>query len=156
MAAKGTKAAVRAVQQKGIKALAWTSFGIGVAGGTLATETFIGRLVQGFLELWPWKWIPPVLLAAAVVALAVDIFIDLIPNQAAIWSALLLPSIAASVTGRLGDEVSRGCRWLLNQIDGWLHTWVTDSSTGLAIACIAATLIMARRVVKKSKAAGVA
>lgn len=148
---KGAKAAIKAVQQKGIKGLAWCSFAIAVVGGTLATETFLGRFVQGFLGLWPWKWIPPVLLAAAVVALIVDIFIDLIPNQAAIWSALLLPSIAASVSGRLGDEVSRAGRWVLDQIDGWLHTWVTDSSTGLAIACIAAALIMARRVVKKGK-----
>lgn len=148
---KGAKAAIKAVQQKGIKGLAWCSFAIAVVGGTLATETFLGRFVQGFLGLWPWKWIPQVLLAAAVVALIVDIFIDLIPNQAAIWSALLLPSIAASVSGRLGDEVSRAGRWVLDQIDGWLHTWVTDSSTGLAIACIAAALIMARRVVKKGK-----
>lgn len=155
MAKTGTKAAVRAVQQKGLKALAWVSFGVAVAGGTLATETFIGKVVQFFLGLWPWKWIPPVLLAAGVVTLIVDIFIDLLPNQAAIWSALLLPSVAASVSGKLGDEVSHLCQLLLDQIDGWLHAWITDSSTGLAVACIAAALIMARRVVKKSKAAGV-
>jgi hypothetical protein len=154
--AKGTKAAIKAVQQKGIKGLAWCSFVIAVVGGTLGAETFLGRIVQGFLQLWPWKWIPPVLLAGAIVALAVDIFIDLLPNSAAIWSALLLPSIAASVSGKLGDKVSEGCRWLLDQIDGWLQEWITDSSTGLAIACIAAALIMARRVMKKSKAAGVA
>jgi hypothetical protein len=156
MAKNGTKAAVRAVQQKGIKALAWVSFVIAVAGGTLATETFLGKAVQGFLGLWPWKWIPPVLLAAGVVTLAVDIFIDLVPNQAAIWSALLLPSVAASVTGKLGTQVSHWCKALLDLIDGWLHAWITDSSTGLAVACIAASLIMARRVVRKSRAAGVA
>ena len=154
--AKGTKSAIRAVQQKGITGLAWASFIIAVVGGTLIPETFLGRILQGFLQLWPWKWIPPVLLAAAVVALAIDIFIDLVPNTAAVWSALTLPSIAASVTGRLGDEVSHWCGELLDAIDGWLHEWITDSSTGLAIACCAAALIMARRVMKKSKAAGVA
>lgn len=154
--AKGTKAAVRAAQQKGITGLAWSSLVIAVIGGTLATETFLGNFVQGFLGLWPWPWIPPVLLAVGIVALAVDIFIDLVPNQAAIWSALLLPSVAASVPARLGAEVQKGCGWLLDQIDVWLHTWITDSSTGLAIACCGAALIMARRVVKKSKAAGVA
>jgi hypothetical protein len=156
MAKTGTKAAVRAVQQKGIKALAWVSFVIAVAGGTLATETFLGKIVQFFLGLWPWKWIPPVLLVAGLVTVAVDIFIDLTPNQAAIWSALLLPSVAASVSGKLGAEVSHWCALLLKQIDAGLHAWITDSSTGLAVACIAAALIMARRVVKKSKAAGVA
>ncbi len=156
MAKSGAKAAVRAVQQKGIKGLAWTSFAIAVVGGTLAPEMFLGRLVQGFLQLWPWEWIPPVLFAATVVAVAVDIFIDLTPNQTAIWSALTMPTIAASVDGKLGDTVSSWCRSLLGLIDGWLHEWITDSSTGLAIACIAAALIMARRVVKKSKAAGVA
>lgn len=154
--AKGTKAAIRAVQQKGIKGLAWSSLVIAAIGGTLATETFLGKFLRGFLHLWPWKWIPPVLLAVGLVALGVDIFIDLVPNQAAIWSALLLPSVAASVQARLGTEVQRGCGWLLDQIDGWLHTWITDSSTGLAIACCGAALIMARRVVKKTKAAGVA
>jgi hypothetical protein len=156
MAKSGAKAAVKAVQQKGIKGLAWTSFVIAVVGGTLAPEMFLGRLIQGFLGLWPWHWIPPVLLAATIVAVAVDIFIDLTPNQTAIWSALTMPTIAASVKGKLGDTVSHWCNQLLDQIDGWLHTWITDSSTGLAIACIAAALIMARRVVKKSKAAGVA
>ena len=154
--AKGAKAAVKAVQQKGIKGLAWTSFAIAVVGGTLVPETFLGRLLQGFLHLWPWKWIPPVLLAATIVAVAVDIFIDWVPNQTAIWAALTMPTIAASVEAKLGDEVSKWCGELLDQIDGWLHEWITESSTGLAIACIAAALIMARRVVKKSKAAGVA
>ena len=156
MAKSGVRAAVKAVQQKGIKGLAWTSFALAVVGGTLAPQMFLGKLIQGFLGLWPWPWIPPVLLAATVVAVGIDIFIDLTPNQAAIWSALTMPTIAASVQGKLGDTVSGWCQSLLDAIDGWLHTWITDSSTGLAIACIAASLIMARRVVKKSKAAGVA
>jgi hypothetical protein len=156
MAKSGAKAAVKAVQQKGIKGLAWCSFTIAVVGGTLATETFIGRFLQGFLHLWPWKWIPPVLLAVAVVALGIDIFIDWVPNQTAIWGALTIPTIAASVEAKLGDTVSGWCRDLLDLIDGWLHEWVTESSTGLAIACILCALVMARRVVKKSKAAGVA
>jgi hypothetical protein len=154
--AKGTKAAIKAVQQKGIKGLAWSSFGIAIVGGTLAPEMFIGRFLQGFLHLWPWKWIPPVLLGLAIVALAIDLFIDLVPNIAAIWSALTIPTLAASVEAKLGDKVSAGCAWILDQIDNPLHEWVTDSSTGLAIGCIGAALIMARRVVKKSKAAGVA
>jgi hypothetical protein len=156
MAKSGVKATVKAVQQKGIKGLAWASFVIAVVGGTLAPQMFLGKLIQGFLGLWPWPWIPPVLLAATIVAVGIDIFIDLTPNQAAIWSALTMPTIAASVKGKLGDTVSGWCQALLDEIDGWLHTWITDSSTGLAIACIAASLIMARRVVKKSKAAGVA
>lgn len=150
------KSAVKAVKQKGITALAWCAFAVAVAGGTLATETFVGKVLQDFLGLWPWKWIPPVLLAVAVVALGVDIFIDGVPNQTAIWSALTVPSIAASVTGKLGDEVSHWCGQLLSAIDGSLHTWITDSSTGLAVACIGGALVMARRVVRKSKAAGVA
>jgi hypothetical protein len=154
--AKGTKAAIKAVQQKGIKGLAWATLGIATVGGTLAPEMFLGRFLQGFLHLFPWKWIPPVLLAVAVLALAIDLFIDWVPNQAAIWSALTIPTLAASVEAKLGDKVSEGCAWILDQIDGWLHEWITDSSTGLAIGCIAAALIMSRRVVKKSKAAGVA
>jgi hypothetical protein len=154
--AKGTKAAVRAVQQKGLKALAWVSFGLAVVGGTLATQTFMGKFVQGFLGLWPWKWIPPVLLAGGVIALGVDIFIDLVPNRAAIWSALLLPSVAASVPQKLGFEVRHACQAVLDQINGWLHVWITDSATGLAIVCCGSALIMARRVLHKSRAAGVA
>ena len=78
------------------------------------------------------------------------------PNTAAIWSALTMPTIAASVSGRLGDEVSHWCGELLDLIDGWLHEWITDSSTGLAIGCIGVALVMSKRVIKKSKAAGVA
>ena len=151
--AKGTKAAVQAVRKKGVTGLAWTSLGFAVVGGTLATETWIGKVIQGFLGLWPWEWIPAVLLAGAVVALGLDLFMDGVPNRWAIWSALTIPSIAASVDGKLGDWVSHWCGELLGLIDGWLSEWVTDSSTGLAIACIATSLILARRVVKNAKAA---
>jgi hypothetical protein len=154
--AKGAKAAVKAVQKQGIKGLAWTSFVIAVVGGTLAPEMFLGRFLQGFLHLIPWKWVPPVLLAVTLVAVGVDIFIDLVPNQTAVWSALTMPTIAASVEAKLGDQVSKWCAKLLDQIDGWLHEWITDSGTGLAIVCIGAALVMARRVVKKSKAGAVA
>src|SRR4051794_19957203 len=122
----------KAVKQKGILALAWCSFAIAVIGGTLATETFVGRVVQSIVGLFPWPWVPPVLLAVTIIGTGVDIFLDGVPNQMAIWSALTMPSIAASVSGRLGDAVSDACASLLHAIDSWLHTWVTDSSTGLA------------------------
>lgn len=150
------RVSVRAVKQKGVKVLAWVSFGVAVVGGTLATQTFLGRAVQTILGALPWNWMPPVLLAVAFVAAAIDIFIDGEPNQAAIWAALLLPTVAASVPGRLGSWVSTWCGRLLGAIDGWLHAWITDSSTGLALACIGIALVMARRVVRKNRAAGVA
>ena len=146
---------MRVVKQKGTTVLAWISLAMALTGGTIAVETLIGQCIQFVLGALPWTWIPSVLLAVAIIGLAIDLFIDMIPNQTAIWSALTIPSIAASVDGKLGVTISRWCGELLSSINDSLSEWVTNSATGLAVSCIGGALIMAKRVVKKNRAQGI-
>ncbi|MGC9670969.1 hypothetical protein ACNTMW_31030 [Planosporangium sp. 12N6] len=143
---------IKAARKKGVTGLAWASLVIALAGGALATDTWMGHLVKSILRLLPWEWLPAVLLAAAVIGTGLDLFLDGVPNQVAIASALLAPSVASATRGKLGATVTDRSGQLLAWIDRDLTGWLgTDSSTGLAIGCIVAAVLMARRVVKKSK-----
>ncbi len=149
--------AIRAARQKGTTALAWTSLGFAVVGGTLAAGTWLGRFIAAVLDVLPWGWLPPVLLAGGVIAVVIDLFLDGVPNSAAIWSALLIPSVASATPGKLGASIRDWTGQLLDAVNGALAEWLgTDSATGLAIGCIVAALVMARRVIRKSRAAGMA
>lgn len=142
---------VNTVRQKGTAGLAWASWIIAAVGGTLAVDTFVGHLAVKILQAIPWGWVPAVLLAALVIGMGLDLFLDWIPNQFAVGAAMAIPSVAAAATGRLGAKVTEFSGDLLRWLDGSLTGWLgTSSSTGLAVACIVAATLMARRVVKKA------
>lgn len=148
------KQAIRTAREKGTKGLAWCSFGIAIAGGALVSEMFLGDWIEWIVELAPWEWLPGVLLGSAVLAIVVDLLTDLIPNFAALISALLLPTLATTTDGKLGDKVEEIAEAVLGWINGTLVDWIgTTSATGLAFACIIGSLLMARRVMKKQAAA---
>lgn len=148
MARNGGAAKLRS---RGITALAWASLAIAVAGGALAAGTWIGEAIGTLVGLFPWPWFPPVLVLAGTVAVAIDLLIDLVPNQVAIGCALLIPSVAAAAPGKLGASITDMARSLLGVIDDSLVDWVgTDSSVGLTLACVVGAILMSRRVVKKS------
>jgi hypothetical protein len=85
-------------KQKGIKALAWISFILAVTGGAAVAGTFLGDWVSGLIGFFP-GWIGVVILAGAFTAMAIDLFVDGIPNQVALYTAMALPSVARAVPG---------------------------------------------------------
>lgn len=148
--AKGFKA-IKRVKQKGVSGLAWASFVIAVVGGALAAGMWIGDVIETVLKAIPIGWVPEVLLFAALVTIGLDLFLDGVPNWMAIVGAILTPSIATATFGKLGDKVGEWSAALLGWLGGPMEEWVgTDSATGLAIAAIIGSLLMARRVVRKS------
>jgi len=87
-----------------------------------------------------------------VLAIAVDLWIDWVPNQAALAGAILAPSAAAAVHGELSTKVIEFSAWMLSWASAPFERWLgTGSSTGLAVGAIAAAVIMGRRVVKRAK-----
>lgn len=145
---------VKQIQEKSIKALAWASFGFAVVGGAAASGTFAGDAIRTVLDVQPWGWVPVVGLVGLAGMTAVDLFMDMVPNRPALWSALMIPSVATATPGRLGDELADGATSAMDWVDGALAEWLgTHSSTGIAAGCIAASLILARRVVKSGKGA---
>lgn len=149
--AKGSRAAIKSARRKGMTALAWASFGVAIVGGNLAAGMWLGTGIETVLEALPWEWLPSLLLLVGVVAVAIDLFIDGTPNQVAIAAAILIPSVATAAKGKLGDKIGEWTGALTDWISNSLVEWVgTNSAVGLAIACIVCSILMARRVIKKS------
>lgn len=143
---------MRNFKAKGVTGLAWANLAIALTGGALAVDTWVGQVAVWFIQVPPWEWFPPVLLAALVIAVGLDLFLDGVPNQMAIIGALAAPSVAAASPGKLGATVTEWAGSLLGWLDGELIGWLgTSSATGLAIGCIVASILMSRRVVRKSK-----
>ena len=147
--------AVQAARQKGMKGLAWASFIIAIVGGALIADMFLGTWIEFLLELLPWNWVAPILLLAAIITVVIDLVIDMVPNYAALIAAMIMPTVATAANGKLGDQVEKGAEAVLGWINDAMIEWLgTASTTGLAFACIIGSLLMARRVVKKSAGAG--
>ncbi|MEU7822930.1 hypothetical protein [Catellatospora sp. NPDC049133] len=143
---------MRAARKRAIDALAWASLGVALVGGTFAVSTFIGEIVRWVIHLLPWEWVAPLALLAAVGATVLDIVVDAEPNRAAVFSMLVIPTLASAAPGKLGDTITDLTHKLSAWVDSGLREWLgASSSTGLAILCIAATILMAKRVVTRSR-----
>ncbi len=138
-------------KEKGIKALAWISYGLAVIGGAALAATFVGGMVANVVGFFP-AWVAIVLFAAGFAAMAVDLFVDGIPNQVALYTAIALPSLARSVPGKLSGTVTDMSRQALAQVNDGLGAWLgTSSALGVALASVVVSLLMARRVVAKGR-----
>ncbi|WP_030487254.1 hypothetical protein [Micromonospora chokoriensis] len=148
------KKTMKSLRQKGVKTLAWLSFGIAFLGGAFGAETFVGDVIETVLEALPWSWLPILLLIVAVVGSLIDAFIDGTPNWFAVISAIVAPSIATAVDGKFGDTISSWADSSQVWVNEALTEWTGEqSAVGLTLACIVASLLMARRVIKKSSSA---
>lgn len=142
---------VKRIQQKGVKTLAWLSLGIAAVGGTAAAGTFVGDWIDNLFGLLPWHWVPVLVLLGLALTTAIDLLIDGTPNQAAIYSVIFLPSVAAAAPGELGNTIGGWFDALMGWVNDGLVQWLgTDSAVGLSIACIGGAVLMARRVIRKS------
>lgn len=135
------------------KGLAWASFSLAVAASPLLAGTFVGGIVDNILSIGP-AWLALLALVAVVVSVAVDLFVDMIPNRVALYCAMASCSVARSVQGRLGDNVEKWANALLDQIRGPLSDFAgTSSALALALAAGLAAWLVARRTMA-AKAAG--
>ncbi|MFG1846799.1 hypothetical protein [Micromonospora carbonacea] len=139
------------IRPKGVKALAWTSFGTAFVGGPLVAGMFVGDAINTVLEAIPWGWIPPAVLFLLAVIFVRDLVVDWEPNRQAIWSLLLAPSVARAVPGELGDRIDEWTSAALNVISGPLREWLgTGSPIALAVAVGGAAILLAQRSIKAS------
>ena len=145
---------LKAAHTKSIKALAWVSFVIAVAAGALLPGTFVGDWTRTVFGWLPWgPVIPIIVLVLGTGAAFLDCYLDLEPNQVAVYAALLLPSVASTISGGLADWVRALADTVLDAVDQWLFAASPDGlgSSALAIATAATVVLMANRVVKKSR-----
>lgn len=144
----GAGGGVRSVVARGLKVLAWLNWVIAVYGGTMLAGTFIGGWIASMAGFIPG--VAPAALFVAVVVMAVDIFIDWIPNQGAIWTAIFIPSVARGAHGRLGDWVRQESQRLTHAVSPHVVEWMGPlPALTLALTAIVAAVLMSRRVVRK-------
>jgi len=155
-------ATLRNMQAKGVKALAWISFGLAICGGAALAGTAPGGWIVSVLGWFP-DGVSIFILVIGLGGVAIDVFCDMEPNMVAIWGAVLLPSVAAAVINnqsgpedmkpqgaKLGTTVSDGSGTILDALNGWSHSWIGGISTiTLATTLIALAFVMARRVITK-------
>lgn len=145
----GRSQAVRSMHEYGTLVLAWLSWLLSAAGGAAAAGTFVGGMIAAALGWFP-SWVAAGLLGVGVVAMLLDMFLDLTPNMLAIWCGILLPSVARGVDGRLGAEVTDLAGRLRGQLNAWTADWLGPApAIALAAFGIGAALLMARRVIKR-------
>ena len=148
---RGGNGGTRNIVAKGLKILAWFDWVIAVYGGTLLAGTFVGAWIASVAGFVPG--FAPAALFVAIVVMAVDIFIDWIPNQGAIWTAILIPSVARGAHGRLSAWVQQQSSHLAAAVSPHVIEWMGPlPALTVAATAIVAAILMARRVVKKGGA----
>lgn len=134
---------------RGTLVLAWISWGLALGGGSAIASTFIGRLIGGFVGIFP-GWVAVLLFTLGAVGMFIDLLVDGVPNRLAIWMAIVLPSVARAVPGKLSATFTNLSSSLLSAINQWLGEWVgTTATLGVAVATVGVALLIARRVVAK-------
>jgi hypothetical protein len=141
---------VREARARGVTVLCWTSFVAAVIGGPLVAGMFLGQTLAKVLEAIPWPWMPAVALVVLVVILIRDLMVDGEPNYQAIFSLLVMPSVASAGNGKLGDKIGEWTGAVLNLIASPLREWLgTSAPVALALAVAATAILLAQRTVKK-------
>lgn len=136
-------------EEKGLLTLAWISQILAVAGGVGLAATFVGDWLSAAIRFFP-NWLGPLLLFVAVLTWVIDLVIDGIPNRAAIWCGLTVPTLARSVHGKLGVNVTQIAGQVAGAINSHLGSWLGSTSTlAVAFAAAAGALLVARRVISK-------
>jgi hypothetical protein len=154
MGKSATAAGFRAVHAKSIKGLAWTTLVIALADGAMLPGTFVGDAVRTVFGWLPWgPVIPIILLVVGWVAVFLDTFLDLEPNQVAVLGALLLPTVATTLHGGMATWTRQIAVNVLHMVDQWIFKAAPAGlgSSALALAVGVAVILMAQRVVNKKR-----
>lgn len=134
---------------KGVKQLAWVSFGLAVIGGAALMVTFVGRLIAGVVGMFP-AWVAGAALLIGAVVIVLDLWLDGTPNQAAILAAILLPSVSLAAGGSFGAAVRDGAGRVSGSVSGYAGALIGNGSPlVLAAVGVIGALLMAKRVIKK-------
>lgn len=137
------------LKAKATKGLAWTSFGLAAFGGVMATLTIVGEWITDIIGFLP-TGIAVITLVALVVMIGADLFADGEPNHMALYAVMAVPTVALSVDGKLADKVHAWGDQLTSHTEKSLTSWLGTSSPWVLAACaVAASLLMARRVVTR-------
>jgi hypothetical protein len=147
-------AGFRAIHAKSIKALAWLSLIFAFAVSAMLPNTFVGDWTRTMFGWIPAPWgtiIAVIILVVGLIAAIVDLWIDLEPNQVAVYYVLALGCVASTLEGGAAGWFTRLSTWVLGLVDNALFSAAPAGvgSTALAVAALVAVVLMTKRVVAK-------
>lgn len=138
------------VRTKGTTVLAWSSMAFAAVSGAQIAGMFIGETIRAVLQAFPFEWAPLVLLTILAAIFVRDLVVDMEPNRAAIYTLLVIPSVAASTSGKLGGTILGWSSALLDALSESLSTWLGSSgAVALAMSTAAVAILVSQRTVKQ-------
>lgn len=153
--ARGGTRVVQQARTKGVKILAWVSLGAALVGGPLVAAMFVGDVIETVLEAVPWSWVAPVILAILFVIFVRDMVIDWEPNHQAIYSLLVMPSVATATLGNLGNRIDQWSGSALDLVADPLREELgTGSPIAMALVVAATAILLAQRAIKRGGRGG--
>lgn len=134
---------------RGVKVLAWISFGLAAIGGSSLMSTTPGSAVAGLYRLLP-QWLQTLGFVIGLGGMILDCWVDRTPNMLAVAMAILLPSVAIDIHGQLGATVRNIAASIAVASSARMGAWIGSvSALALAACSIGLALLVARRVVRK-------
>lgn len=117
--------------------LAWLVQAVAAAGGIAVSDTWIGRTLGWFVNLFP-IYTPHILFVAAIFIIGLDWFREGIPERLALYLSLVAPSLAMAIPddAKLHEKMAG---WITD-VNTWLDTeigpWVTGPNAKNAVLTI--------------------
>lgn len=126
------------------KALPWISYGAGMVGGSALMMTWAGGILGTLVGLVPA--LANILVILGLVAMGIDIAVDQTPNRLAMWVAILVPSLALGMGGKVGQHVNDFATSIANEMSQRTSDWFgTGAMWVLASLGISIALLVQRR-----------
>lgn len=137
------------IRTKGTTVLAWTSLVFAAVSGAQIAGMFVGETIRSVLGAIPFEWLPILLLTILTALFIRDLIMDMEPNKHAIYTLLVIPSVAASTKGQLGDTILGWSSALLDALNAGLSDWIGGSgAVALALSTAAVAILVSQRAVK--------
>jgi hypothetical protein len=151
-------AGFRAIHAKSIKALAWASFVFAFGVSAMLPATFVGDFTRSIFKMLPnyrgadlGAIVAVIILIVGLIASIVDVWLDLEPNQVAVYYVLFMGCVASTLTGGIADWFTNLSRTVLDAVDQAIFSAMPNGVGSGLLAVVAAIgiVLMTQRVVAK-------
>jgi len=125
--------------------LATIVFAVAWFGGVAVSDSWVGHLIGGIVNIGPW-YLPHLLFAAAVFVIGCDLFRDGVAERFAIYLVLVAPSLAmaipqdAKLHTLLAGWITDLNDWATREIGPWITGSAKGNATLTGIGMIAVVI----------------
>lgn len=116
-----------------MKVLAWLGFVLALIGGA-------GLVGAGYANA-----IQVIAVLGVLTVIFIDIYKDKTPNQYAVIGAFVIPSLLASMNGKVANSLRGGLQHLWGWAQGNLGSWVGQGAVGLALTAVVISFLVSHK-----------